>query len=180
MATPSLYKLQLAVVALFADRPAALGFYQSTVHEAPAVDEIGVVGAYVVFHPSPGDSSSGSFNRRAGQLMWSFHLMAAGGDPNYVAFAVDQIRSRVDGKTLSVEGIKVGLMQPPFGAQPAPVLVNNAIKPPRLSCSLEYHVLAVPGTADPAPVVVEDPDDPGTFILLEDPDDPGTFVGRTT
>lgn len=143
MTLPSVQALTRAVAALF-DSAVGLTFYRSIVDPPPPVDANGVVMAYAVLHPQPGDATTGSLTHQPGQLVWGFHLTAAGGDDNYCGFAVDQIRARVDGRTLTVSGVKVGLMQPPFGAIPPPMRPDLNVAPPRLFVPLEYRVMAVP------------------------------------
>lgn len=139
---PSTLDLTDAVAALFEDDD-RITFYVSIVEPAPPIDEYGVVKSYVVLYPTPGDASSHSLSGQTGPLLWGFHLTAGGGDHRYCTLAVDVIREKINGKTLTVGGIKVGLMQPPFGSTPPPVLTNLNVKPPRLSVPLEYRVMTV-------------------------------------
>jgi hypothetical protein len=85
-----------------------------------------------------------SLDQAPGQLLWGFQLTCVGGDQNYVGFAIDTVRRQVEGKTLTVAGVRVGRIQPPLGYTPPPIQVDHDVQPPRLYVPLLFEVLTVP------------------------------------
>lgn len=142
MPLPSVRLLTEAVEALLGTAPAGLTTYTSVVDPAPPVDAAGVLTAYAVLHPGAGNDRPNNLAMAVGQLAWSFQVTCSGGDASYCDWAVDTVRGLVTGKTLSVEGTKVGLMLPPLGFSP-PILTNLTVKPPRQYVPLQYQVLSV-------------------------------------
>jgi hypothetical protein len=121
-----------------------LTVYRSVAAPEPPADEGGVTQGYAVLHPFPGNATSGSLSRAPGQLLWEFQVSCAGGDHDYVLWTVDTVRGLLDGKTLTVAGARVGLMQPPVGFQPPAPRPAPVDSGQRLQIPLLYQVLAVP------------------------------------
>lgn len=143
MATlPSVRLLTDAVAALLADAP-GVTLYRSRVDPKPPADPGGTVRGYWVLHPQPGTVDSDNLTAQPGQLLWGFQLTCAGGDDNYAGHAIDLARERLDGRTLTVAGARVGLLQPPLGYRPPPLLEDRDVTPSRLFTSLLYDVLTV-------------------------------------
>ncbi|NUS58672.1 MAG: hypothetical protein HOV66_28045 [Streptomycetaceae bacterium] len=140
-AVPSVQKLTAAVRQLLDAHP-SLTVYTSVVDPRPQIDEDGVVEGYAVLHPGAGDDTPSALDVQPGQLLWWFQVTCAGGDTDYAGWVVDTVRGLLTGKTLTVDGSKVGRMQPPPGYSP-PMLTNTSVQPPRVSVPLQYQVLAV-------------------------------------
>lgn len=143
MPLPSVRLLTSAVYDLLDAHP-TLAVYRSVVAPPPPVDGDGVVKAYAVLHPFPGDAEHLTLSAVPGQLLWGFQVTCAGGDHDYVLGCVDAVRGRLDGKTLTVAGTKAGLLQPPLGFNPPAPKPDMDAQPPRLAVPLLYQVLAVP------------------------------------
>lgn len=138
---PSVQKLTAAVRALL-DAHDTLTVYTSVVDPHPGIDEGGVVQGYAVLHPGAGNDTSSQLDAQPGQLLWWFQVTCAGGDTDYAGWVVDTVRGLLTGKTLTVDGIKVGRLQTPVGYSP-PTLVETTVQPPRVSVPLQFQVLAV-------------------------------------
>lgn len=144
MSLPSVLLLTNAVHALLDGHP-KLTVYRSVVDPAPPADGNGVTKGYAVLHPFGGDAETNQLDRQPGRLLWEFQVSCAGGNHDYLLWAVDQVRGLLDGKGLTVAGTVVGLMQPPPGFQPPapkPQPVDAAHQ--RLQIPLLYQVLTVP------------------------------------
>lgn len=141
MPAPSVRVLADAVYAIL-DGHATLMVYRSVVDPPPPVDAKGITKGYAVFHPFPGDATSSSLDRQPGRLLWQFQVSAAGGNHDYTLWVVDTVRALLDGKTLTVAGVSVGLMQPPLGYQPPAPQVFPLDSGQRLQVPLLYQVLA--------------------------------------
>lgn len=143
MAAPSTRLLANAAYAVL-EGHATLTTYRSVVDPPPPTDVDGITKGYAVFHPFPGDATPSGLDRQPGRLLWQFQVSCAGGNHDYTLWVVDTVRGLLDGKTLTVAGTGVGLMQPPFGYQPPapqPQPVDAAQQ--RLQVPLLYQVLAV-------------------------------------
>lgn len=121
-----------------------LQVFVSEVDPSLAVDQNGAAKGYAVLHPGTGDADSSSLTRAPGRLLWQFQVTCGGGTAEYWGWAVDAVRSVLDGKSLAVAGAVVGKLQPPFGFQPPPPQPNTSVNPSRLTSPLIYQVLAVP------------------------------------
>jgi hypothetical protein len=139
---PSVRLLTAAVTTLLNTPP--LVVYPSTVTTPPPVDAAGVVKGYGVLHPGAGMLPADNLTGQPSHLVWYFQVSCVGGNHDYVTWATDLVRSRLDGHTLTVAGAVVGLMQPPFGYTAPPALVDEETPPTRLMIPLQYQVTAVP------------------------------------
>jgi hypothetical protein len=142
MALPSVRLLTNAVFTIL-DAHATLTVYRSVVDPVPPVDANAVTQSYAVLHPFGGDADANNLARIPGQLLWEFQVSCAGGNHDYTLGAVDVVRGLLDGKTLSVAGAVVGLMQPPPGFSPPPPKPQPVDSGQRLQVPLLYRVLAV-------------------------------------
>lgn len=140
MALPSVRQLADAVQALL-DAHATLTVYGSVVDPPPPVDVNGVTMGYAVFHPFAGDATPSSIALQPGRLLWEFQVSCAGGNRDYCLWVVDTVRSLLDGKTITLSGVAVGLMVPPLGYQPPPPQVSPLESGQRLQVPLLYQVL---------------------------------------
>lgn len=143
MSLPSVALLTKALVDLLDDQ-AGLTVYESVVELRPPTDQRGVTRSYAVVHPFPGDAESNQLDRQPGRLLWGFQVSCVGGNHDYVLGAVDAVRRRLDGKRLTVDGVVVGLMQPPPGYQPPAPKAQPVDSGQRLQVPLLYQVLTVP------------------------------------
>lgn len=147
MTSPSVRLLGAAVWGLL-DGHAHLVAFDSIVTTPPTDGSGNLTSGYAVFYPGGGDPAladrdRGSLSAKPGQLLWSFQISAVGQDRNQITWVIDEVRTLLDGKTLTVAGAKVGRMQPPFGYQPPPPRPEYQAQPPRLLVPLQYQVLAV-------------------------------------
>lgn len=140
---PSVRRLAAGVQALL-EGHGNLQVFVSEVDPALRVDGNGVALGYAVLHPGTGDADSSSLTRAPGRLLWQFQVTCGGGTVEYWGWAVDAVRSVLDGKALTVQGAAVGKLQPPFGFQPPPPQPNTSLSLSRLTSPLLYQVLAVP------------------------------------
>lgn len=143
MPVVSVRQMAAAAWTLLDDHP-TLTVYRSVVEPKPPTDSNGVTKAYAVFHPFPGDDTPNDLRITPGQLMWQFQVSCAGGNHDYVLGAVDVVRDIFIGKSLTVAGVKVGLIRPPLGYQPPAPKPQPVDSGQRLQVPLLYQVLAVP------------------------------------
>lgn len=143
MPIPSVRLLTGAVWGVL-DSHAHLVAFRSVVDAAPVDTAGNLTKGYAVLHPGGGDPGRNNLAVEPGQLLWGFQISCVGGDHDQIGWVIDIVRNLLDGKTLTMAGVKIGRLQAPLGYQPPPPRPEFQAQPPRLMVPLQYQVLAVP------------------------------------
>jgi hypothetical protein len=104
------------------------------------MDTDGGAHPYAAFYAAPGNLSGSTLCETPDELLWSFQVTAAGGDPARARRAVARVRRQLTGHLLLVEGDLAGLIRETPGYDAGPVRKDETVKPARWFSPLLFQV----------------------------------------
>lgn len=95
---------------------------------------------YAAFYASPGNLSGSTLCETPNELLWSFQVTAAAGDPARARRAIARVRRQITGHLLLVDGDPVGLIRETPGYDPGPLRKDDTVAPARWFSPLLFQV----------------------------------------
>lgn len=105
----------------------------------PPVDQDGRIHAYAVYYPSPGWAHALLQCGGTDSLDWSFQVTCAGADRTRTLWCVEQIRTALSGKTVTIGGQKLQIREV---ANPGGIRRDDRVSPARMYTPLIFAINA--------------------------------------
>lgn len=97
---------------------------------------------YAAFYPSAGNLAGSTLCETSDELLWSFQVTAAGGDPERARRAIARTRGQLTGHLLMVDGQAAGLIRETPGYDPGPARKDETVAPARWFTPLLFQLWA--------------------------------------
>lgn len=97
---------------------------------------------YAAFYTAPGNLTGSTLCETPDELLWSFQVTAAGGDPARGRRAIARVRRQLTGHLLLVEGEPAGLIRETPGYDAGPMRKDESVTPARWFSPLLFQVWA--------------------------------------
>lgn len=97
---------------------------------------------YAAFYAAPGNLTGSTLCETPDELLWSFQVTAAGGDPARARSAIARVRRQLTGHLLLVDGNVAGMVRETPGFDAGPVRKDETVAPARWFSPLLFQLWA--------------------------------------